>query len=57
MENKKEKLEYFKTAISSTIRSLTNSQTIEVTFGSQNSKNDKNTIKLPDLNQERNKIN
>jgi len=57
VENKKEKLEYFKTAISSTARSLSNSEKIEVTFGSQNPKSDKNSIKLPDFNQNNNKPN
>ena len=33
MENKKEKLADFKTAISSTVRSLSNSDKIEVSFG------------------------
>ena len=33
MDTKKEKLEDFKTAISSTVRSLSNSQKIEVSFG------------------------
>ena len=35
MENKKEKLEDFKTAISSTVRSIANSPKIEVAFGAQ----------------------
>ncbi len=57
MENKKEKIEDFKTAISSTVRSLSNSQKIEVSFGNKISKSDKNLIKLPDLEQVSNKIN
>ncbi len=57
VENKKEKLEYFKTAISSTVRSLSNSQEIEVCFGSQNSKSNKNSIKLPDIEKISNRIN
>ena len=57
MDNKKEKLEDFKTAISSTVRSLSNSQKIEVSFGSENSKSEKNLIKLPDLSPINNKIN
>ncbi len=57
MENKKEKLEDFKTAISSTVRSLSNSQKIEVSFGGQLSKTSQNSIKLPDLENIRNKIN
>ena len=57
MENKKEKLEDFKTAISSTVRSLSNSEKIEVSFGDQNIKTEKNLIKLPDLDQINNKLN
>ena len=47
METKKEKLEDFKTAISSTVRSLSNSQKIDVCFGDETSKHEKNSIKLP----------
>ena len=50
MNNKKEKIEDFKAAISSTVRSLSNSQKIEVSFGNQNFKSENNLIKLPDLN-------
>ena len=57
MENKKEKLENFKTAISSTIRSLTNSHEIEVFFGDQISKSNKKYIKLPYIENINNKIN
>ncbi len=57
MNNKKEKLEDFKTAISSTVRSLSNSQKIEVFFGSQPSKSEDNTIRLPDLNPVNNNLN
>ena len=57
MDNKKEKLENFKTAISSTVRSLSNSQKIEVSFGNQTSKLTKNSIKLPNLDYINNKIN
>ncbi len=49
MDTKKEKLENFKIAISSTVRSLSNSQKIEVLFGNQNVTSDKNSIKLPEL--------
>ena len=56
VENKKEKLEDFKTAISSTVKSLANSEKIEVSFGNQNPKSEKNSIKLPDINQTNNKI-
>ena len=57
MNTKKEKLEDFKTAISSTIRSLSNSQKIEISFGNQNSDAGKNSIKLPDLDKVSNKLN
>ncbi len=57
MENKKEKFENFKAAISSTVRSISNSQKIEVSFGNQISKSDKNSIKLPDLNNISNRLN
>ena len=57
MDNKKEKLEDFKTAISSTVRSISNSEKIEVSFGNQKPKSEKNLIKLPELNQTNNKLN
>ena len=57
MENKKEKLENFKAAISSTVRSISNSQKVEVSFGNQISKSDKNSIKLPDLDNMSNRLN
>ena len=57
MENKKEKIEDFKTAISSTVRSITNSQKIEVSFGNQIVESGKNSIKLPNLQYISKKIN
>ena len=57
MDNKKEKLEDFKTAISSTVRSISNSEKIEVSFGNQTPKSEKNSIKLPELGQINNKVN
>ena len=57
MNNKKEKLEDFKTAISSTVRSLSNSEKIEVSFGNQTPKSEKNSITLPELGQINNKLN
>jgi len=57
VENKKEKLEDFKTAISSTVRSISNSEKIEVSFGNQTPKSEKNSIKLPELSQINNKLN
>ena len=57
MENKKEKIEDFKTAISSTVKSLSNSEKIEVIFGNQNTSDDKNYIRLPDLEKINNTLN
>ena len=57
MENKKEKIADFKTAISSTVKSLSNSEKIEVSFGNESSKSEKNTIKLPELSSINNKLN
>ena len=57
MDNKKEKLENFKTAISSTVRSLSNSQKIQVHFGNGKIHSDKNSIKLPNLDYINDKIN
>ena len=48
VDSKKEKLENFKVAISSTVKSLSNSSKIEVSFGNQISKTDQKLIKLPD---------
>ena len=57
MDNKKEKIADFKTAISSTVRSLSNSEKIEVSFGNDNFKSKKNSIRLPDLSPVNNKLN
>ena len=55
MNNKKDKLEDFKAAISSTVRSLSNSQKTMVSFGNQVSSTDKSSIKLPSLESFNNK--
>ena len=57
VNSKKEKLENFKVAISSTVKSLSNYPKIEVSFGNQISKTDQKLIKLPDLNSLDNKLN
>ena len=57
MEKEKEKLEDFKTAISSTVRSLSNSKKIEVFFGNQSLNKDKSSIKLPEIINDNNTIN
>ena len=57
MEKKSETLENFKTAIGSTVKSLSNSENIEVFFGNENFKSEKKIIKLPEIEQRDNKIN
>ena len=57
MDTKKEKLEDFKTAITSTVRSLSNSEKIEVIFGNQTTKSLENSIRLPELDRTENKLN
>ena len=57
MEKKSEILENFKTAIGSTIKSLSNSENVEVSFGNQNLQSKKTSIKLPEIEQVNNKIN
>ena len=57
MEKKTEILEHFKTAIGSTIKSLSNSENVEVSFGNKDLKSKKNSIRLPDIEQINNKIN
>ncbi len=57
MEKKTEILENFKTAISSTVKSLSNSENIEVSFGNQNTKSEKFLIKLPEIERINDKIN
>jgi len=57
VEKKTEILEHFKTAIGSTIKSLSNSENVEVSFGNKDLKSKKNSIQLPDIEQINNKIN
>ena len=57
VDTKKEKLEDFKTAISSTVKSLANSQKIEVSFGNQLRSKSQNSISLPDLAKLDNQLN
>tara|TARA_B100000214_G_scaffold360617_1_gene323211 strand:- start:695 stop:2488 length:1794 start_codon:yes stop_codon:yes gene_type:complete len=57
VEKKSEILENFKTAIGSTVKSLSNSENVEVSFGNQNFESKKNSIKLPEVEQVNNKIN
>jgi cobaltochelatase CobT len=57
VKKKSEILENFKTAIGSTVKSLSNSENVEVSFGDQNSQSKNNSIKLPEIEQVNNKIN
>ncbi len=57
MEKKSEILENFKTAIGSTVKSLSNSENIEVSFGNRNFHSKTTSIKLPEIEQINNKIN
>ena len=57
MEKKEDLLENFKTAIASTVKSISNIENIEVIFGNQNIKTDKKIIKLPDLENVNKEIN
>ena len=57
VHKKKDILNNFKTAISSTVKSLSNSEKVEVYFGNQNLKSKKTTIKLPEIEEINNKIN
>ncbi|MDC1096277.1 cobalamin biosynthesis protein CobT [Pelagibacteraceae bacterium] len=56
MEKKEDLLKNFKEAISSTVKSLSNTENIEVIFGNHNLKSDKLVVRLP-LIEEDNKIN
>ncbi len=57
MEKKTEILENFKTAIGSTVKSLSNAENVEVLFGNNSVKTEKNSIKLPDVEQDKDKFN
>ena len=57
VEKKSEILENFKTAIGSTVKSLSNSENVEVSFGNQNFESKNTSIKLPEIEQINNKIN
>jgi cobaltochelatase CobT len=57
VEKKSEILENFKTAISSTVKSLSNSENVEVSFGNQDFQSKNISIKLPEIEQINNKIN
>ena len=57
VEKKTEVLENFKTAIGSTVRTLSNSENIEISFGNENLKSEKTYVRLPNIEQVDNKFN
>ena len=56
MEKKDDRLENFKTAIISTVKSISNSDEIEVTFGNKDLEKGKVAVRLPELETVNNKI-
>tara|TARA_Y200000002_G_scaffold290649_1_gene244759 strand:- start:1410 stop:3203 length:1794 start_codon:yes stop_codon:yes gene_type:complete len=57
VEKKEEILESFKTAIKSTIKSISNKDDIEISFGGQDVSSGDNKLKLPEINEFQNRIN
>ena len=57
MQKKEEILESFKTAIKSTVKSLSNKDDIEISFGGNDVSSDNNKLRLPEINEFQNKIN
>jgi len=57
MEKKEDILENFKTALTSTARSISNIDNLEVTFGTKEKDRSKISIQLPELESKNNKIN
>ena len=57
MSKKEEYLENFKAAITSTAKSLSNTNEINISFGGQITKSEKNLINLPDIENINKKIN
>ena len=57
MRKKEEILENFKTAIKSTIKSISNKDDIEISFGGQDVSSENNKLRLPEINEYQNKIN
>jgi cobaltochelatase CobT len=57
MEKKEDFLANFKTAITSTVKSISNLENVEVTFGSESLESNKVQIKLPEIERNNNKIN
>ena len=57
MQKKEEIIENFKTAIKSTIKSISNKDDLEISFGGQDISSENNKLKLPEINELQNKIN
>ena len=57
MQKKEEIIENFKTAIKSTIKSLSNNDKLEISFGGQEISVENNKLRLPEINEFQNKIN
>ena len=57
MQKKEEILENFKTAIKSTVKSISNKGDIEISFGGQDISIEGNKLRLPEINEYQNKIN
>ncbi len=57
MQKKEEIIESFKTAIKSTVKSISNKEDLEISFGGQEVTSDYNKLKLPEINEIQNKIN
>ena len=57
MYKKEEILESFKTAIKSTVKSISNKDNIEISFGGNDIFNEENKLRLPEINEFQNKIN
>ena len=57
MQKKEEILESFKTAIKSTVKSISNKDDIEISFSGQDISIEDNKLKLPEISEFQNKIN
>jgi len=57
VQKKEEIIENFKTAIKSTIKSLSNNDKLEISFGGQEISVENNKLRLPEINEFQNKIN
>jgi len=57
VQKKEEILENFKTAIKSTVKSISNKGDIEISFGGQDISIEGNKLRLPEINEYQNKIN